>query len=96
MDESVSWYTQAVVPQYMVEAHCGSLDSMCTIRSTPGVLSGASSLSISKAHHGSKDVPDEQEVLVSLNLHRLTLQSCKTAFGARPDLRISAINNVAQ
>ena len=31
-DESVSWYAQTVIAQYMVEPHCGSLESMCTVR----------------------------------------------------------------
>lgn len=32
MDEFISCYAQAVIAQYMVEAHCGSLESTSTIR----------------------------------------------------------------
>ena len=78
MHHSVSWYTQAVVAQYMVKAYCGGLDSVCTTCRITVVLFLVQ-LSGSESHHRFKNVSDEQEIFVSLNLHMLVSQSCRSA-----------------
>ena len=58
MDQSVSWYAQAMIAQHMVEANCGNLESICVVSQTAIIVSGASQLSSSESHHRSKNVLD--------------------------------------
>ena len=70
MDQSFSWYTQAVVAQDMVEGNCGNLESICIICQTAIIVSGSSQFSSGKSHHRSKNVLDVREVFVSLSLQK--------------------------
>ena len=79
IDQSVPWYAQAVVAQYMVESKCGSLQSICTICHIAIIVSASSQSSSNKSHHGCKNVFDVRKIFVSLNLQRLVLQCCKSA-----------------
>ena len=40
-DQSVSWYAQAVVAQYMVQADCEDLKSICRISRVASIVSGS-------------------------------------------------------
>ena len=70
--QSVSWYTQTVVAQNMIESSCRRLDA-CVSHVSLG--NSCRHLLLEASYHRFKDVPDACEVFISFNLHMYIWQN---------------------